>query len=162
MEATYWSMIVLVVDAIGALLLSAEAIKLPNIRAARDRFWKPLRFTLLMMATSGAGGRVEVPRKQTWSYVIIFASLTLVWSRVLAHSTGIGPADDFWKTVAIYLGSALLGGLTFTSLIVIAHMAIKALDFIDQRTEDGGVGIIGLGLLLAGFALQFLGTFLSL
>jgi hypothetical protein len=63
--------------------------------------------------------------------------------------------------IGVVVGLWMLGELVHITLTVAMQVPIKIVDFIDARTPDGTVGIIGFLLLFAGFLLQMYGAYLG-
>ena len=63
--------------------------------------------------------------------------------------------------IGLYLivgGMWMLGELVHMGLIRTIRYSMAIIEFIDHRTSDGGVGILGFSFLMVGFFLQLFGT----
>lgn len=76
----------------------------------------------------------------------------------------------FWQVPVLLFAGTFGVFFVFWGLGEVAHMilssalicAMKAIDFIEERTPTGTVGILGFLLLAVGFLFQLVGTYLSL
>jgi len=187
MQAYQCSLIGLALDIVGVLLLSVEAIKLDNIRKLRTSFLLPfhdwvkpakVRFVdsdgsedttsstpdygcLWWLFTHAGSGAVTVGLLgQFVRHKFPQASaIILQWFDVLATGWKVAIA----MLLVILLPSLLIyvGEFWHYSLIWLTGGFISAADFVDRRTPDGTIGLIGVVLALLGFVLQFVGTWVS-
>lgn len=87
---------------------------------------------------------------------------------LLVHSA-LWALDRPWYIFALFLIVAgygvmcvwLLGEFVHISITKMTVIAIKGLDFIDSRTPDGTVGLVGFVFLFLGFFFQMLGSYLG-
>ena len=191
MEGYQFSMLGLGFDIVGAFLVAVEAIKLENLRALRDRVLKRMHeYTLSPRITfvDDAGqplGLVQpsVPADRYPTFFMglhYLAGLGLVAAanELLSGSVyrlllrgGLWALERPWYvTIAAALGFVLfgivaglwmLGELVHVAITRSVQASIKALDFIDSRTPDGTVGVLGFLALLIGFLLQMYGSYLG-
>jgi len=75
------------------------------------------------------------------------------WAKALLYSLG-----GLYLLIFIAAGP---GELIHKALQRVSLGAVSAMFWIDRRTPDGAIGIIGFGLLVLGFGGQILGTWLS-
>ena len=171
MEPAHWSMIGLLIDVVGAFLLAAEAIKVQNLLRTRDRFLKPLKqqviLPILIIFDENIGeesfNRKEIPVISCAG--VIFALPVFIAYIFLSYAEPQSNIDILMELLKALLYA--IGGIIGATLLLIICAAfvqgcIATVDFIDRHTPDGVVGIIGFLFLLAGFSLQFYGTYLSL
>lgn len=190
MQGYEYSMFGLSFDIVGAFLLAVEAIKLENLRAFRDRGFKRMQeYTLsprITFAPAGEGlGPVppSVPADRYPGFFMglhYFAGLILVAvaneflggqiNRLLLRGGLWALGRPWYVTIAVTLGFVLfgiilglwmLGELVHVAITKSVDASIKALDFIDLRTPDGTVGLLGFLALLIGFLLQMYGSYLG-
>lgn len=155
MDSHDWTVLGLVIDIVGALLLSVEAIKLENVRKLRDNVLIVMRRRLRQETGLGA----------------ILAGLTLavILSFILAAITGDDDSGGFWSAVAFTAAvlAALAIAVIFTEplirmvsapLAAVISVMLWVLDYIDRKTPDGTIGVIGAALLVCGFTFQAIGA----
>jgi hypothetical protein len=159
-----WTKLGLVIDMAGALLLSIEAVKVRNLDAAVKRANARMQW----FGTKAPGGRTTLP-----GFLILFGvpgAILVVGAallvgllrgqiadrglplRILAAVAAIG------AVLAMLLGAFLVIFAALGAILRISEAAVKSIGVVDRRTADGTIGIIGAGLLILGFVLQFVGA----
>jgi hypothetical protein len=185
-----WSLTGLVVDIIGVSLLSVEAIKLENLRKLRDHFLKPLheysKPLAITFTEDGALPDPELRHRATWFDGMFWWLLThagsgalTLWLIGMRLSARVAPAFAWiaahWHTtgllgrvLSMWIGGVLLlfaatwiGEGYHYSIIWLTRRLVDVADFIDRRTPDGTIGLVGFFIVVVGFILQFLGTWLG-
>jgi hypothetical protein len=187
MPAYVWSLIGLLLDVVGVLLLSVEAIKLDNLRKICERLLIPLhewsKPEQVQIVGPGDPG-YEYASAGNWHFAwwlithagsgaLTFFLIGVAFSANLAAATaGIATA---WTDLHL-VAKIVLGGFSFliTPLILmgigegwhylfisITGRFIAVANFVDRRTPDGTIGMIGVALAMLGFILQFVGTWLG-
>jgi len=185
------SILGLFLDIVGAFLVAVEAIKLENLRTLRDRVLRrahayTLSPRITIVNSEGELARPIQPSVPADRYPMVFIALHYVAGmivillldyvsdgkifNVLIRSV-IWALDQPWYSTAVILllfffiggvgGLWTLGELVHVSLTAGTRISIRVLDAIDARTPDGTVGIVGFLLLLTGFILQMIGTYLG-
>ena len=191
MQPYHFSMFGLGLDIVGAFLLAAEAIKLENLRALRDGVLRHVRALTLSprLIVLDEAGRPVVPVRPLVPadrYPRLFTALHNVvgllvvvalnelldrriyrlseeiaaWAWGQAWYAGV-PLLVLFVFVGLGPGSWLVGELVHVAVENAMSISITVLDFIDARTPDGIVGVLGFSLLFAGFVLQMYGTYLG-
>lgn len=193
MKAYQYSMIGLILDIIGAFLVSVEAIKLENVRLFRDRLVKLEPYTRSPVIvfvdpknqrkseTKPSPKRVPANR-----YVGLFMGLhyvagfvVLIAANKITHGFVLNllmraaawTLNRPWYIAVLVLlvfivyglggGVWMLGELVHVAIMKSLTATIGMLDFIDSRTPDGTVGLIGFLLLFFGFLFQMLGSYVG-
>ncbi len=184
-------MLGLVLDIVGAFLVSVEAIRMENIRALRDKvFRKAQRYVLspriIVVDDKGvpvAGSSERVPSD---SYPGLFMGLHYVAGLLLIlivnHALEGLLFEWLFKLAALLLGQPwyvivpvaivsllfgvvaglwMLGELVHELVSRTTWFVIRVLDFVDARTPNGTVGVLGFLFLLAGFGLQLYSTYIG-
>ena|SRR4028119_1406677 len=187
MPAYVWSLVGLLLDVIGVLLLSVEAIKLENLRNIRERLLIPLhewsKPEQVQFVGPGDPG-YENASTGNWHFLWWFIThagsgaltLYLIGLALSANLPGaIAAIDVSWAGLhslakVVLVGFSLL--ITLPALIGVGEgwhylliwitgRFIAVANFVDRRTPDGTIGIIGVILAMLGFLLQFVGTWLG-
>lgn len=191
MEAYHFTMLGLGLDIIGAFLVAVEAIKLENLRTLRERvFRNAYRYTLSprirfvdSRTIPGAGEDIEIPSER---YAGLFMGLHYVAGLlvlILANSLLNGRLAAWliqagvwlWErplylglpilVLALLLGTLVglwgLGELVHMLITGATKLPIRILEFVEARTPDGTVGVLGFLFLVTGFGLQFYGTYIG-
>jgi hypothetical protein len=191
MEPYHFTMLGLGLDIIGAFFVAVEAIKLENLRTLRERvFRNAYRYTLSPRirfvdseAVPNLDEDAERPSERYAGFfmglhyvaglIVLLVANHLFDGRVIAWLSQGGVW--LWER-PLYLGVpflllALVLGVVvgLWSLGEVVHMlmtgttksSVRFLEFVEARTPDGTVGMLGFLLLVAGFSLQFYGTYLS-
>lgn len=191
MQAHHFIMLGLVLDIIGAFLVSVEAIRMENIRALRDKvFRKVQQYALspriVVVDDKGVPVAGSTERVPSDSYPGLFMGLHYVAGLLLIllvndvleglvfellFKLAVLLLDQPWYVVVpiaivfllfgVVAGLWLLGELMHELVSRATRFAIQVLDFVDARTPDGTVGVLGFLFLLAGFGLQIYGTYLG-
>jgi len=185
-----YSMLGLSFDIVGAFLVAVEAIKLENVRAFRDRVLKKMqeytlspRITVVNTGESLALVKPSVPADRypgffmglhyLAGFILVEVANELVGgqiNRVLLHGALWALERPWYVAIVatlgfglfgIILGLWMLGEFVHVALTKSMHACIMALDFIDSRTPDGTVGVLGYLALLIGFLLQMYGSYLG-
>lgn len=172
MQPAHWSMLGLIVDVVGAFLLSAEAIKTVNLLKFRDHYLNPVKNTGMVIIYIFKPSERKIFRPSepviTWPWLVgIVAAAAVLLSGILElEFPGFDSVIDLFVFLAKFIALFVVtvcGGLLFLGLLaLVAQVCITLVGFLDDHTADGVVGIIGFFLLMAGFGLQFYGTYLSL
>ncbi|HLA80362.1 MAG TPA: hypothetical protein VJP78_01850 [Thermoleophilia bacterium] len=183
MRPQHLEMIGLILNIIGAFFVSVEAIKLPNLRKLRERVVLPVhRRTLsprivvtadrIVTSGSNASCLLYVGLHYVAGLLVIIL-LNLMFSGMPVHwlMTAAGwTLERRWYVVVVVIlfalwcvvaGLWLLGELVHLAITGLTRAPLVLLDFIDERTPQGTIGIIGFALLFAGFCCQFWGTYLA-
>jgi hypothetical protein len=187
MPAYVWSLVGLLLDVGGVLLLSVEAIKLENLRNLRERLLIPLHEWSKPAQVKVVGpGDPDYDQASTGNADFAWWLFTHAGSGALTLSLiGLGlraelpsaPAAvvGIWVTLHLIAKVVIVGvSLLITPLVLITvgegwHYLIiwitgrfiALANFVDQRTPDGTIGIIGVTLAMLGFLLQFVGTWMG-
>jgi hypothetical protein len=184
MKPYHWTMLGLVFDIVGAFLVSVEAIRLDNLRALRTKILEPLHAATLSPPFISVGDRMVSPvsRRFLRYYTALhyLAGLIVVvvinyvlngrllnWTLFSAHWLFRKPWYVILLLGAIVLvyglvfGLWMLGELVHMSITRLTQLPIPVLTFIDARTPNGTIGIIGFAFLLLGFLLQMFSAYLT-
>lgn len=144
-------------DALGAILLSTEVIGVPNLRRFAERLagfgqflieaagWRDSRGPFVgLSALVGMGVALLL------AAVMLYAAaspLTFGEALVLSPYAFAGLVGVLG---AIFAATAWTVALTG----VVAAQAVDAVAWIEARTADGTLGVLGAGLLVVGFGMQ--------
>lgn len=164
-------------EVLGALFLAVEAIKLHNVRFLRDRVLK-MNLRRLNPEITFVDGNADNDKGKTdelrlYAFLIFFVILGMAISCGVLYGLGV-ELEDAWKTfsrivpgsqwvdVILAVPVALVGliisiviGLSAYTIVVLSiRTGIAALDFIEQHTSSGVIGIIGFLFFLIGAALK--------
>jgi hypothetical protein len=191
MEPHQFTMLGLVLDIIGAFFVAVEAIKLENLRTLRERvFRNAYRYTLSprirFVDNETEPGPVDDVERPSERYAGLFMGLHYVAGLVVLLFINhlldgrliawLSQAAVWLWTRPLYLGLPFLLLALFLGAVVglwglgeLVHMlmtgttksSIRFLEFVEARTPDGTVGVLGFLLLVAGFGFQFYGTYLG-
>ncbi len=178
------SMLGLALDIVGAFLLAAEAIKIRNLVALRTRYLQRAHTAALSpkLVYTGSNVHYNVTKRylrvfNALHYLAGFAVLYLLdamfqgqllqWLSQATH--WLLAKQWYWialgTVIAViyggYFGVWAVGECVHVTLTWSLKSCIKCLEFIEHRTPDGTVGILGFILLFLGFALQMIGTYLG-
>lgn len=189
MHAYQVSIVGLIIDVIGAFLLSVEAIKPHNLNFLCDQVLKKIHHQTLspsIMVTNDFG------KNRPGDFVINWASrhgglftalhylagvLLLLLADLISagwiHRSAAGviewvlTLEWYWIVLTTLIatlwgvigGLWLLGELVHVSVTFLLKRLIAALEFIQDRYADGTVGILGFTLLFIGFVFQAIGTY---
>jgi hypothetical protein len=187
MRSYVLNLVGLVVEILGVALLSVEAIKLENLRKLRDLYLKPLhertKPLAIMFTDDGAPADARLRYQRTtldgcfwWgmthtgsgavSLVVLWMVLRPYlpdpvwfinhwyrWSWV-ARSVFFG----FW---VVFVTATGIGEGYHHSSIWLTGKFVDLSDYIDARTPDGTIGLIGFFIVVVGFVFQFIGTWLG-
>jgi hypothetical protein len=187
----HFSMLGLGLDIVGAFLVAVEAIKLENLRVLRDRVLRHLHALTLsprLIVVDDAGQPIgpvppPVPADRYPRLFMVLHNVAGLLVVVALNELLDGRVYRFLRAVAAwawdqawYLGGPLLvlllvsglgpglwlvGEFVHIGATKAVQIPIRLLDFIDSRTPDGTVGVLGFILLFAGFVLQMYGSYLS-
>jgi hypothetical protein len=187
MQPYQCSLVGLLLDIVGVLLLSVEAIKLENIRKLRTRFLLPFHdwvkpATIEFVDHSDSNNPKTAARDYgcaCWLFThagsgaVTVGMLGIVLRHMLPRAS-VTMLDWFatirtgWKVAVIAMLVILLpnvliyvGEFWHYSVIWLTGGFVAAAQFVDRKTPDGTIGLIGVALALLGFVLQFVGTWLS-
>jgi hypothetical protein len=155
-------MLGLLIDVIGAFLLSAEAIKVENLQKLSDRFLRPLLASFVVyihelftpIDTRQWPRLTTVGRRGLAAFGICGWVIALPIAVIVIRVYGVNAWSLFWAVSVL--------ALVPMTVILSVHFSIRIVSLIDRYTPSGGVGILGFLLLLTGFSLQFYGTYLTL
>jgi len=153
-------------DIAGAFFLSAQAIGLDRIRNWRTEYLD------ISARIAGARKTVEAERLAQHSKVSFLPSALGVIAGFIGSYVGASLALYIkslnLKLLPSYadliLGMLIGGAIGFYAFDVFSfafRKASSALIWIDNSTQKGAIGLIGFGLLLVGFILQFIGALSS-
>ena len=187
----------LLFDIVGAFFLSAEAIKIKNLRIMRDKVLARLRHAAVSPPFALGDDEELTPERQRqyqeafqfgppWGakhphlftllhyfagVLICLAANWLLRDRLVEWFYNAAtwmlasmPTVVAWLVLGflglwgIVGGLWMLGEIVHLLIIRVIRFSIEIIEFIDRRTADGGVGIVGFSLLVVGFLLQFFGT----
>jgi hypothetical protein len=184
MKPYHWTMFGLLLDIVGAFLVSVEAIRLDNLRALRTKLLEPLHTATLSPKFIYLGDRMvsSVSRRFMFLYNALHylvGVVVLVLLNYVLQGRLLGWAFSFvqwllkkpWYVILvlalIVLAYGIVGGLWMLGELVhmgitqLTRLPIPILSFIDARTPDGTIGIIGFAFLLLGFLLQMWSAYLT-
>jgi hypothetical protein len=184
MKPYHWTMLGLVFDIIGAFLVSVEAIKLENLRSLRSKVLAPVHAATLSPRIEFVEDRMVSAASRRFMLFYnglhyLAGALLLVgvnyvssgWLLNLARSIMNWLSGKPWYVIVllslvflwfgIVAGLWMLGELIHIAITRLTRLSLTALDFIDARTPNGTIGIIGFALLFLGFLLQMLAAYLS-
>jgi hypothetical protein len=163
MNSHNWTVLGLVFDAVGAVLLSVEAVTLENVRKLRDRLGGLIYGSGWQRAKDQARPHLELGFRLVGAFVCaaaVFGLLTLLGysgssdlpttARTLTRILVVAPLG------LVAIASVLAGLAMLTSNLILVVIGI--LDLIDRNTPGGTVGLIGMALLVLGFAFQVVGA----
>lgn len=149
-----WNRVGLIIDLVGAALLSVEAIRLENVRAVKE--WLKRRVKQLKGVMNDKLNITYFSRQATGLAVTLYVFVALFSSvrqyfyahhlpgwmlALLALPAGGFAGESIMFAVLLF---ALLG----TSCLIVA------LNFVEGHTPSGGIGMVGFVLIVAGFAFQ--------
>lgn len=191
------SVLGLLFDIVGAFFLAAEAIKIENLCAMRDKVLRRLRHATISPPFALGDKEELTPERERYfreafefgppwgakhprlftllhyiAGILVFQAGNLLFDNrfigwLLAAAKWIlasTPPVIAYAVILLLAAWLILGGVWLLGEIVhvlitqTIHLPIKVIEFIDRRTADGGVGILGFLLLFVGFVLQLLGT----
>lgn len=184
MKPYHITMIGLIVDILGAFFVSAEAIKLDNLRTLKNTVLKPMHKATLSPKIEFIGDHMVIQASR--KFVFLFTALHYVAGIFLLVAVNLlldgklikwGEMGAMWLfsqqwywivlgvIVAVFYGVVgglwMLGELVHMTITHITRISVKTIEFVEIRTPDGTVGIIGFSLLLVGFIIQMIGTYLA-
>ena len=182
MSPYYWSMLGLIFDIIGAFFISVEAITIDNLKKLRDRILLPAHKLTISPRIEWVDNPGKEKRVGTLFVIFYIGAHYVVGAVVLylldrmMERYGVSVSKSFltWYLSQSLNIKILVSVLIFFLAIFIlfsvgelVHIAINRLtkssvimvDFIDRKTPDGTIGIIGFLLLLTGFLLQIYGNY---
>ena len=148
----------MLIEIIGAFVLSAEAIGLDRLAA-----W----IRALSLFRNRSSGREQSPPDSALrpNAQRILMACTCGTGAGFGTYLGTHPPGfaSHWPRLSYGLLAALLGGivsvLVYQVVLVACSCIISLLLAVERRTRSKTVGVVGFLLLLAGFILQFAGTF---
>jgi hypothetical protein len=157
-----WTVLGLAIDMVGALLLSVEAIKLENLRTLRNNLFERMRKDI----------RADIsPVPFIGAFVLIVGGGLLLLGNYRPKKIIDLPAwAEPLALVVVAVVVVPVTAIVLVALIFAVSLAISAtltigltggiwvLDYIDRKTPDGTIGIIGATLLVLGFAFQLAGA----
>jgi hypothetical protein len=138
------------IELVGGLVLSAQAIGLKRINAFVE-FLTDFAF--------GWMGSEDVPEmRKGIAQAISMLLLTGLWFFVLIYAFNHPEIFDDRSNWRIWVyGALIISGPPIAIAFLLAFLS-KLLSFAEAQEAKGTAGIVGFLLLLAGIALQFLGT----
>jgi hypothetical protein len=180
----------LVVDIVGVALLSVEAIKLENLRKLRDFYLKPLHERSKPLAiTFSDNDAPPAPRLRyqktmldgcfwwgvthtgsgamtlgvLWLVVDLHMQGVIPWMVALWHGWGVlgRSIAGFFGLWLVFVAATGIGEGYHYGTIWLTRKVVDLADYIDKRTPDGTIGLIGFFTVVVGFVLQFVGTWLG-
>jgi hypothetical protein len=164
-------------DALGAILLGVEAIKLQNVRHLRD--WLDSRGHKLFSTINPEIVVVDghEPRSRSDSVagalaIVLYLAAALALGGCMLYGLYevarnlVGAPSvmglPWWGVILVTFGAGFVALMLATLLMTAAETLLKVLllliEKLDEHTLTGGVGIVGAILLVAGFALQVVAT----
>lgn len=166
-------------DALGAILLGVEAVKLENVRRFRewlDRGGHKV-FRAINPEITFVDEPIEHPRVDAALGVVAllgFISMGVIIGGPivfglykLAHHLGT-PAfggHPTWATVLLVIGGVFAALLLATALISggewLLDRVLDGIEQLDKHTPTGGVGLVGVFFLVVGFGLQVAATWIE-
>lgn len=191
MEPYHFTMLGLGLDIMGAFFVAVEAIKLENLRTLRERVFRNAYEYTLSPRIRFVDGEAEPDlaedvERPSERYVGLFMGLhygagiiVLLLANHLFDGrllTWLFQAGVWLWEKPLYLGLPFLLLALVLGVVVglwglgeLVHMlmtgttksSVRFLEFVEARTPDGTVGVLGFCLLVAGFGLQFYGTYLG-
>jgi len=187
MQPHQWSLIGLLLDIVGLLLLSVEAIKLDNIRKLRTRFLLPFHAwvkpaTIKFVDHDDSDDSTTTARDYGCAWWLfthagsgaVTVGVVGLLLRRMSPRASVTMLEWFaalgagWKVAVIALLVILLPNLLIYvgefwhySVIWLTGGFVAAAEFVDRKTPDGTIGLIGVALALLGFIFQFIGTWVS-
>lgn len=181
MMSYYLTMIGLLLDIIGAFFVSVEAIKVKNLKTLREKILGPMHKATLSPKLKFVDGLMVTHASHR--YVSIFMSLHYLagalvivglnrlldnklfeWYIIAVAWTWSKPWYIFIALVAAFvffggfMGLWLIGELVHMAITKVTKLIVIFFVFIEDKTPDGTVGIIGFFFLFIGFVLQLWGT----
>ena len=177
-------MLGLLLDIIGAFLVSVEAIKLDNLRALRSKILAPIHSATLSpkiefvqdRMVSSVSGRFMLFYNALHYLagvllLVVVNYLSRGWLLDFAWSIIYWLSGKSWYVILLFsllflvvgilAGLWMLGELIHVTITKVTRLSLVTLDLIDARTPNGTIGIIGFVLLFLGFFLQMLSAYLS-
>lgn len=184
-------MLGLSLDMVGAFFVAVEAIKLENLRALRDHVLKrahgyTLSPRIVFVGREPSEGEDPEEDRPWERHAGLFTALhylggillLVVLNFIVAGgitrvvvNVGHWILSKRWYVIVLaavvsifyvgVLGLWMLGEAIHVVLTSATKSAVRVLDFVDARTPDGTVGILGFLLLFAGFVFQFYGAYLG-
>jgi hypothetical protein len=180
----------LVLNMIGALFLSVEAIKVHNLKAIQQRFLSPLHQAIVPPTVHVAEGPLPTlpwrDRLRTASYLSFYFTMPLVAGALslwilnsllgglllrlasVASTWVVGTPWFFTIPLMLWAGGLLMlllflmGEVVHVALVRGTKLLINAVDFIERHTATGVIGIIGFIFMLLGYAAQLYASYSSL
>ena len=154
-------------EIVGTFFLAAEAIKLHNLRALRERHLEVLvvRTNPIIRSLKAKAEGVELP----WAYfgILILLGAVLVYTLLAFRAISI---PDVWRAFRSFVPGAawvnivaavpvalvllftlsLFGSFLVQVLSTPLLLAIVLLEFVEKRSASGLVGVLGFVFFLAG------------
>ena len=160
-------------EIVGTFLLGVEAIKLPNLRAFREkslgrvlRWIRPSVWVRHDPSQTEIDAAIERKSNQVYlffalvglGFLVLLALLNHVspstlWSLIRAPFPESTLATIFVVFMAIVLTSTfslVVGFLLYKVVFLPFQMPFKVLVFIEEKTPSGGIGILGIILFFVG------------
>ncbi len=161
-------------ETLGTFLLAVEAIKLPNLRAVRERLFKPILNRLspriFVRGDEPPETIARLKEQAEFRFLLILATLTFVLVLLTMSSAGESPgalwtalwstmtASSLWLTVPVALflawcmfGVCMIVGFVLYSIALLPfRLSFATLEWIEANTANGIIGILGFLLFLVG------------
>jgi hypothetical protein len=153
-------------DIVGAFFLSAQAIGLDRIQSWKRRFFDNPSYVVGTHSIEEMQSRSKEVNLRALPPMLIFIATSLG----AAIGGGLALAIDSLKLPWLpkYLGLAMgvlvggaIGAYAISFFALIFRAASSMLVWIDSRTQQGTIGLIGFILLFVGFTLQIIGALSS-
>jgi hypothetical protein len=166
-----------------------EAIKLENVRKLRDRILKPMEEYAKPLGFPLTGDAMPDPKVRYtrtrldgcvwWAFTHTGTGALTLWL-VGAMARGWFPGALPWLVAqwqdtgvvgrsvgsvvgawVVFFVSTMIGEGYHHGVVWLTRRVVDVADFIDSRTPDGTIGLIGFFVVVVGFILQFVGTWLA-
>ncbi len=160
-----------VLEIVGTFFLAAEAIKLPNLRALRERFlW------VFVMLTSPVAKSLNTKAQGTelsgkYVGILILVGMVFVYGMMSFRGDSVSELWVTFQSVAfsapwisiviavpviavLLLILSLLGWFIVSVLLTPLLLAILLLEFVEKHSANGLIGILGFLFFLAGAILK--------
>jgi hypothetical protein len=157
-----WTLMGLTTDIVGAFLLSVEAIKLENLRRIRLRLAEAVRNPDPDWVLGGGMVLVLVIICAFGWFILVnpqYDTVTIPWIPSSGATFNWIMAASSMVVIFILLLPCAWIFTAATSWVF--KCIVAALGFIETRTPNGTIGLIGFTLIFAGFVLQGIGTWLG-
>ena len=159
------TLIGLCLDIVGAFFLSAQAIGLERIQSWKKQYFDNPSYVAGTHKMEEMERRSKETNLRALPFVLVLIATSLGGFIGTWISLGIDSLQLTWLPKHMGLIGVLLGGAigayTIDFIALIFRAASSVFVWIDSRTQQGTIGLIGFTLLLVGFVLQFIGALSS-